>query len=41
MVKLLLEREDINPNLPDRSGWISLWFGAGSGREAVVKLLLE
>ena len=42
VVKMLLEREDVNPNQADtRYGWTPLWWAAGCGHERVVKMLLE
>jgi len=40
-VKLLLEREDVDPNLPDSNGRTVLSFAAEWGREVLVRLLLE
>jgi len=42
VVKLLLKREDVNPNhAPTKYGWTPLLLAARSGHEAVVKLLLQ
>lgn len=41
MVKLLLERGDINPNLPGKKNQTPLWCSAECGHEGVVKLLLK
>ena len=41
MVKLLLERRDINPNRPDNWNQTPLWCATEGGHERVVKLLLE
>ena len=40
-VKLLLEREDVNPDRPDRYGQTPLSLTARSGYARVAKLLLE
>jgi len=39
-VKLLLERNDINPNKTDEYDHTSLWWAAEEGHEGIVKLLL-
>ena len=41
MVKLLLEREEVNPDKPDSHGQTPLLYAAIGGHEGVVKLLLE
>jgi len=42
IVKLLLGREDVNPDIQDTvNGQTPLWWAVGNGHEAVVKLLLE
>ncbi|RPA93312.1 ankyrin [Choiromyces venosus 120613-1] len=41
VVRLLLERGDINPESSDKSGRIPLSYAAERGEEGVVKLLLE
>ena len=41
VVKLLLERRDVNPNLPDSLGQTPLSMAALWGHESVVKLLLK
>ena len=41
MVKLLLEREEVNPVKPNGGGRTPLSSAAGNGNEGVVKLLLE
>jgi len=41
VVKLLLEREDVHPNLQDKDGDGPLGCAAINGHEGVVKLLLE
>jgi len=41
VVKLLLEREDVDPNLPNRDGDTPLGCAAITGYDGVVKLLLE
>ena len=40
-MKILLEREDVNPDRLDNRGRTPLWLAAKNGREGVVKLLLE
>ena len=40
-MKLLLEREDVNPNTPNSNGRTPLSFAAERGLEGLVKLLLE
>ena len=40
VVKMLLGRDDINPDKPDRHGQTPLWCAAKSGHEGVVKMLL-
>ena len=39
-MKLLLERGDVNPDLPDSNGRTLLSFAIELGREDLVKLLL-
>ena len=41
MVKLFLERGDVDPNSPDNSGQTPLSFAASIGHEGAVKLFLE
>ena len=41
VVRLLLEREDVQANLKDEDGRTPLSWAAGEGREAIVRLLLE
>ena len=42
VVEILLDREDVNPNLPSiLSGKTPLRWAAGKGREGIVKILLE
>ena len=41
VVKLLLERKDVNPDRPDKWDQTPITRAAGNGHEAVVKLLLE
>jgi len=41
VIKLLLEREDVNPNTTDWRGWTPIFRAASKGNERVVKLLLE
>ena len=41
MVKILLERYDVNPDKPDNGGRTPLWDAAFYGHEGVVKILLE
>jgi len=41
IVKLLLERGDVDPNSPDRKGRTPLSFAAGCGLGDVVKLILQ
>ena len=40
-MKLLLAREDVDPNLPDKNGRTPLSFAAEDGYEKIVKKLLE
>ena len=39
-MKLLLEREDVNPDFPDNGGLTPLSWAAKEGNHGVVKLLL-
>ena len=41
VVKILLERDDINPEKPSESGHTPLCYAAEGGHEGVVELLLE
>jgi len=41
VVKILLEREEVNPGKPDKWGNTPLSDAAGNGHEGVVKILLE
>jgi len=41
VVKILLEREEVNPNKPNNHGATPLWFATAHGHEGVVKILLE
>ena len=41
MLKLLLQREEVNPESRDNSDRTSLSYAAGCGSEDIVKLLLE
>jgi len=41
VVKILLGREEVNPDKPDNSGKTPLSYAAQSGHEGVVKILLE
>jgi len=41
VVKILLGREEVNPDKPDNSGKTPLSYAAQSGHERVVKILLE
>ena len=41
IVKLLLEREGVNPDRPDQDGRTPISLAAGDGHERLVKLLLE
>lgn len=40
-MKLLLEHEDVDPDLADTDSRTPLSYAAGAGAESVVKLLLE
>ena len=40
-MKLLLERNDVDPNIADRYGETPLFIAAIKGHEGVVKMLLE
>ena len=40
VVRILLERDDIDPDKPDQYGRTPLWSAAELGHEGVVKLLL-
>ena len=39
-MKILLEREEVNPNKPDNSGQTPLTYAAKNGHEGVVRILL-
>lgn len=41
IVKLLLQRKDVNPNATDESGWTPLTWAAKTGREWLADLLLQ
>jgi len=41
VVKVLLGRDDIDPNKPDHFGRTPLWLAASNAHEGVVKVLLE
>ena len=41
MVKLFLEREEVNPDKLDNGGWTPLLYAVKGGYDGVVKLLLE
>ena len=41
VVQMLLERDDVNPNITDRYGETPLHIAACEGYEGVVKMLLE
>ena len=41
MVKILLEREEVNPDKPDNDGWTPLSYAAARGHEGLVKMLLR
>ena len=41
VVGLLLQRNDVNPNLPSKGGKTPLHWAASAGHEGVIKLLLE
>ena len=40
-MKILLERNSINPNTPDKDDRMSLSFALQDGHEGVVRVLLE
>ena len=40
-MKLLLRRNDVNPDEPDTYGRTPLWWAVYNGNEEVVKILLE
>jgi len=40
VVKMLLERDDVNPSKAGRYGQTPLWCAAQNGHEGVVKMLL-
>ena len=40
-MQLLLERKDVNPDSPSKSGQTPVSRAAADGREGVVKILLE
>jgi len=40
VVKTLLERDDVNPDKPDKGGQTPLWWAAWNGREGVLRMLL-
>jgi len=40
VVELLLARDDVNPDKPDKDGKTPLWWASRWGDEVVVKLLL-
>ena len=40
MVRILLGREEVNPEKPDYGGRVPHLISAGSGHEGVVKMLL-
>jgi ankyrin repeat protein len=40
MLKLLLIKDDVDPNSKNQNGWTVLWWAAQSKGEAVAKLLL-
>jgi len=40
MVRLLLTRDDVNPNKPDNNGRTALWWASYFGNEGVLRLLL-
>ena len=39
-MRLLLARDDVNPNKPDNNGRTPLWCASVNGHEGVVRLLL-
>ena len=41
IVKLLLNRQDVNPDKPDNEGRTPLWWAASQGHELVVRQLLS
>ena len=41
MIKILLERADVNPDKPDNNGRTPLFHAAFEGREGMVKIILE
>ena len=40
-MRLLLKRDDVNPNISDMVARTALSWAAGNGHEGIVKLLLE
>jgi len=41
LIKLLLDKEGVDPDSKDHNGRTPLWRAAADGDEAVVKLLLD
>ena len=41
MVKILLQREEVNPEKPDDHGRTPLWYAASCGHEGMVRMLLR
>ena len=39
IVKMLLRRDEVNPDQPDNQGQVPLWYAAENGHAGVVALL--